>query len=74
VLLSKIEELIDLTTRTWDTQLVREIFWEEDVPDILAIPVQLGRDDVIAWHHDSKGMFSVKSTYHVLADEEKRQQ
>jgi len=27
-------------------------------------------EDFIAWHYDNKGLFSVKSAYHVLEDEE----
>ena len=30
-------------------------------------------DDLLAWHYDKKGVFSVKSEYHVLADEQKRE-
>lgn len=48
--------------------MVRDVFWEEDVLHILAIPVHVGREDVIAWHFDKKGFFSVKSTYHTLHD------
>jgi len=47
---------------------VRGIFWEEDVIHILAIPVKQGHGDSLAWHYDPKGIFSVKSAYHVLVD------
>lgn len=53
-------------TGDWDQALVRDIFWEEDVQDILAIPVHIGREDLLAWHFDKKGVFSVKSAYHTL--------
>ena len=29
-------------------------------------------DDLLAWHYDKKGIFSVKSNYHVLADDQRR--
>jgi hypothetical protein len=66
VILSKVSELIDPST--WDVQLLRDIFWEEDVKDIMAIPVRSGHEDLVAWHYDAKGLFSVKSAYHVLDD------
>lgn len=39
VLLSKVFELIDPITGTWDSQLVRDIFWDEDVTNIHSIPI-----------------------------------
>jgi hypothetical protein len=47
---------------------VKGLFWDEDVPHILAIPVHVDRVDTMAWHFDKKGCFSVKSTYHILED------
>lgn len=39
-----------------------------DAELILAIVVNTEGEDFLAWHHDNKGMFSVKSAYHVLKD------
>ena len=72
ILLSRVEELIDPGTGTWDEQLVRDIFWAEDVQHILATPTSPGHEDAIAWHYDRRGIFSVKSVYHVLDDEKNR--
>lgn len=66
---SKVSELIDPYTGSWDTELVKDLFWEEDVVNILAIPVHIDREDTVAWHFDQKGVFSIKSAYHVLEDE-----
>lgn len=33
---------------------------------ILAIPVRVEHEDFLAWYHNVKGIFSMKSTYHVL--------
>lgn len=68
-LLTKVSELIDPYTSTWDVQLAKDLFWEEDVSSILATPVHVDRDDWVAWHFDQKGTFSVKSAYHVLDDD-----
>lgn len=71
ILLSKVSELIDPHTGLWDEQLInKDLFWEEDVANILVMPVQCDRDDFVAWHFDPKGMFSVKSAYHILEDRE----
>jgi hypothetical protein len=67
--LSRVSDLIDPYAGTWDIELVKDLFWEEDVPNILAIPVHVDREDMVAWHFDHKGVFSVKSAYHVLEDE-----
>jgi hypothetical protein len=52
---TNVNELIDPTTGQWDVQLVTEV--------ILATPIRDDFDDFIAWHYDTKGIFSVKSAY-----------
>lgn len=71
-ILSKVSELISPITGTWDEELIHEVFWPEDAQHILTIPIKLGYDDMVAWHFDPRGLFSVKSVYHVLED--KREQ
>jgi hypothetical protein len=44
------------------------LFWDEDANLILAIPLKQNMDDFLAWHYDKRGLFSVKSRYHVLED------
>lgn len=56
-LLTKVSELIDPLTGSLDTQLVKDLFWEEDVVNILATPVHVDREDSVAWHFDQKGLF-----------------
>jgi len=71
-LLTKAVELINPSSGTWDEEMSRDVFWEEDVRYILATPTNSGHDDVVAWHLDRRGLFSVKSAYHVLNDEKHR--
>ena len=66
--MTKVSELIDPSTGEWDSALVKDICWEQDAKNILAIPLKQGMMDNLAWQFDSKGHFSVKSAYHVLAD------
>jgi hypothetical protein len=44
-ILTRVSELIDPQTGNWDGELVRDIFWEDDVQHILAIPIKHGRED-----------------------------
>ena len=69
IVISKVSELIDPIRGTWDSELINDLFWEEDVSNILSIPVHMDREDSVAWHFNKKGVFSVKSAYHVLEDE-----
>lgn len=69
-LLCDVAELIDPTTGSWDVQMVRDIFWEEDARIILALPVHGGMSNLAAWHFDKKGVFSVKSAYKVYRDDQ----
>jgi hypothetical protein len=55
VILNKVADLIDPATGKWDEELIRDVFWEEDVQHILSIPLKPGYEDTIAWHNDSKG-------------------
>lgn len=43
-LITDVDELICPVTGTWDEELVKELFWEEDYKLILALPVSEGRD------------------------------
>ena len=69
IVISKVAELMDPIRGTWDSDLINDLFWEEDACNILAIPVHLDREDSVASHFDRKGVFSVKSAYHALEDE-----
>jgi ribonuclease HI len=62
-LLQKVADLINPVSGTWDEQLLRETFWEEDVKIILTLPLVEDAEDFLAWHPDPKGIFSVKSAY-----------
>lgn len=59
-LLSRVADLIHPATGQWDEVLIKYIFWPEDVPVILALPVHIDMEDILAWHSDPIGLFSVK--------------
>ena len=62
---TRVCELVDPDTQTWDERLVRDIFREDEARIVLATPVRDEHEDFYAWYHDSKGQFSVKSAYKV---------
>ena len=62
-LLTRVSDLIDPATGTWDEQLVMDTFWPEDAEVILTIPTDSEMVDWPAWHYDKAGVFSVKSAY-----------
>ena len=64
-IITTVSELINPITETWDEELIRDNFTEEDAREILCIPVRADMEDWLAWHYDSKGQFSVKSAYRV---------
>lgn len=72
-LLTKVAELIDPVFYSWDEQLIKKTFNEQDAQAILQIPIQEGAEDFLAWHFDKKGNFSVKSAYQVVLDSEARE-
>jgi hypothetical protein len=45
--------------------LIKALFWTVDVNRILQIPLRQGREDVVAWHHNRNGYFSVGLAYHL---------
>jgi len=64
-LLTTVDELINPITGTWDEELIKDLFWTVDANRILQIPHVQGREDVVAWHHNRNGYFSVGSAYHI---------
>lgn len=64
-LVTTVEELINPVAGNWDENLNRDLFWSVDVHRILQIPLVAGREDIVAWHFNKNGFFSVRSAYHL---------
>ena len=47
-ILTYVADLIDPASGSWDVDLVKDVFWEEDAEIILALPVHEGRDNFLA--------------------------
>lgn len=47
--------LISHSNGTWDEQVVRSIFWNENIEDIFQIPLpSINGEDVRVWHYSKK--------------------
>jgi hypothetical protein len=63
--LNMVADLLDANSACWNEDLVRQTFTHPDAEAILKIPICDQLEDFIAWHPDSKGLFSVKSAYKI---------
>lgn len=72
-LLTRVAELIDPYTNSWDAVLVRQTFYQHDANVILLIPIFEHHEDFVAWQFDRKGLFSVRSAYRIHVDLLRRQ-
>ncbi|XP_019155488.1 PREDICTED: uncharacterized protein LOC109152296 [Ipomoea nil] len=66
---AKVMGLMDQQTRTWDPDILTDIFILEDVERIKKIPVSLDYDDLWYWYGDPNGEYSVKNGYRRLVDD-----
>lgn len=64
---TRVSELINQATSTWDEQLVRATFIPIDAETILQIPLCTRQmEDFWAWSEDRKGNFTVSSAYRMI--------
>jgi len=62
----KASELIDSISKSWISDLVKELFAPTNARAILNIPIPMSpKQDKLVWLPDSKGRFSVKSIHNV---------
>lgn len=64
----KVTALMTENQRSWDTDLVKDIFIERDVNLILSIPLQPTSPDSWFWRRDKLGQYTVKSAYASIRD------
>jgi len=63
----KVSELINITTCSWNEQLVRATFVPIDAETIMQIPLCTRQiEDFWAWSEDRRGIFSVRTSYHMI--------
>ena len=68
---SKVSQSINSQNRTWNTPLLEQLFFPYDAEAIQSIPLSHNPGpDVIIWPHTRDGVYSVRSAYHLLQQEE----
>ncbi|OMO59710.1 reverse transcriptase [Corchorus capsularis] len=66
---SLVADLMHEVGFSWDGDLIRSIFIEEEAEAIVQIPLSYRlQNDMLVWHFDNKGIYSVKSGYRVLCN------
>ncbi|XP_019168052.1 PREDICTED: uncharacterized protein LOC109163801 [Ipomoea nil] len=70
---AKVVGLMDQQTRTWDKDILTDIFIPEDIERILKIPVSPDYEDLWYWYGDPRGEYSVKNGYRTVVGEYSQQ-
>jgi ribonuclease HI len=66
---AKVRDLIDDSTKWWNFQLIREVFQEDEANRICGMTLSpLGQKDKIVWAGTKKGIFTVRSAYHMAKE------
>ncbi|KAK6117615.1 hypothetical protein DH2020_048630 [Rehmannia glutinosa] len=66
---SRVSELIDPNTQSWNTQLLSNIFPDDIAQQISRLPLsRTPQHDIWTWYPSKNGKFSVKSAYHTILD------
>lgn len=66
-----VSELIDQNGPKWREEVIEEYFNPQDAREIWKIPIpQHDNADILRWHYTKNGLFSVRSAYHVVKQED----
>lgn len=70
-----VSELIDSTNARWNSDLVNDIFLPYDSLAIFQIPICTQNIFYFwAWNYEKSGVFSVRSSYHMITMTKKRRE
>lgn len=70
---AKVCELRDQDTKSWKRDLVFSVFNQFEVQQIINIPISLILpEDKIIWHWEKDGEYSVRSIYHLMCENNNR--
>ncbi|KAF5451733.1 hypothetical protein F2P56_026813 [Juglans regia] len=59
-------DIYEKASRQWKKPILQELFSQQEIDDITAIPISLGgREDKLAWQFTANGIYTVKSGYNL---------
>ena len=62
-----VHELINEQTKTWNQNLIHEMFDTEEATTINYIPLsRVDSSDKLVWHYEKKEVYTVKNGYKIL--------
>jgi hypothetical protein len=66
-----VSQLMTSGRREWDEQILQTCFYNHDIDEIKKIRLSDRlEDDVVAWHFEKSGVFSVRSAYRISLQQE----
>lgn len=68
-LVYKVSQLIDIDTRNWDINMLKALFTNDIIDQIMRIKIRMQGRDKIRWLGTRNGSFTVKSAYNLLLNE-----
>lgn len=70
-MVTKVSELINDETRSWDRGKLKRCLNEDDANEVIKILLpQQHHEDIIAWHYHRKGIFTIRSAYFLEIQED----
>ncbi|VFQ64823.1 unnamed protein product [Cuscuta campestris] len=66
---TRVMNLVDPVTHSWDIPLLHDLFIPEDVEHIVRVPLSLEFEDSWYWHDDPSGCYTVKRGYRNIVGE-----
>jgi hypothetical protein len=58
-----ISQLMILGWREWDFELLRTYMYDHDIDQVKKLWLSNTLEDIVAWHYERHGLFSVRSAY-----------
>jgi hypothetical protein len=66
---STVSALIEENTKWWNLGLLHQLFSSDEVKSIQALPIsETNQEDCLVWRGTARGVFSVRSAYHIQKD------
>jgi hypothetical protein len=66
-----VSQLVDVDTKWWNNALLERVFSREEIASIQSVPLSTtDQEDILIWRGTAKGIFTVRSAYHMEKDRE----